>query len=121
MSLGEGTLGIAIWPAYVGACIEDPGPGPIAYGEPESTHYARGQINWGIEASSSSEQIVGRALIHAPAGIYTHLAYFRGPEGPCMSGKLQLQHPIVFPSSGVIEIYPITNDGLKLLKAQGCS
>jgi len=113
---GDGTLEIAIWPAYVGACQEDPGPGPIAYGEPQDSRYQRGQIQWGME----KDNIVGRALIHAGPGRYTHLAYFRGPEGPCMCGKIQLPHPILFPRVGVIEIYPINNSDLRLLKAQGC-
>jgi hypothetical protein len=112
----DGTLTVAVWPTYVGACREDPGPGPIAYGEPEATRYQRGQIQWGMEEGA----IVGRAVIHAEAGRYTHLAYFRGPEGPCMCGKIQLPHPILFPRAGVIEIYPITNADLGLLKAQGC-
>ena len=65
---GDGTLTIAVWPAYVGACQEDPGPGPIAYGEPEATEYQRGQIQWGME----NDEIVGRAFIHAgPGSLYT--------------------------------------------------
>ena len=63
---GDGTLTIAVWPTYVGACREDPGPGPIAYGEPEATRYQRGQIQWGMEEGA----IVGRAVIHAEAGRY---------------------------------------------------
>ena len=113
---GDGTLTIAVWPAYVGACQADPGPGPVAYGEPEATQYQRGQIQWGME----KDDIVGRALIHAGPGLYTHLAYFRGPEGSCMCGKIQLPHPILFRQPGVIEVYPITNSDLRLLKAQGC-
>lgn len=113
---GDGTLDIAVWPAYVGACQEDPGPGPVAYGEPEATRYRRGQIQWGME----NDDIVGRAVIRAEPGVYTHLAYFRGPDGPCMCGKVQLPHPIRFPRAGVIEVYPITNSDLRLLKAQGC-
>ena len=113
---GDGTLTVAVWPAYVGACQEDPGPGPVPYGEPEDTQYQRGQIQWGMQDGD----IVGRAVIHAGAGLYTHLAYFRGLEGPCMCGKIQLRHPIRFPRAGVIEVYPITNPELRLLKAQGC-
>lgn len=113
---GGGMLSVAIWPAYVGACQADPGPGPMPYGEPEATQYRRGQIQWGM----ANGDIVGRAYIQAGRGMYTHLAYFRGPEGPCMCGKIQLPHPIRFPRAGVIEVYPITNTELQLLKAQGC-
>jgi hypothetical protein len=113
---GDGTLRITVWPAYVGACQGDPGPGPVSYGEPQDTGYQRGQISWGME----NDDIVGRAFIHAGPGLYTHLAYFRGPEGPCMCGKVPLPHPISFQRSGVIEVYPITNTDLRLLNAQGC-
>lgn len=113
---GDGTLRIAVWPAYVGACQSDPGPGPVALGEPQATRYQRGQIQWGME----KDDIVGRAFIHTGPGRYTHLAYFRGPEGSCMCGKIQLPHPILFRQPGVIEVYPITNSDLRLLKAQGC-
>ena len=112
---GDGTLTIAVWPAYVGACQEDPGPGPIAYGEPEAADYHRGQIQWDME----NDEIVGRAFIHAGPGRYTHLAYFRAADGPCMCGKVQFPHPILFRQPGLIEIYPITNPDMRLLKAQG--
>ena len=113
---GDGTLTIAVWPAYVGACQSDPGAGPIAYGEPQATRYQRGQIQWSME----KDDIVGRAFIHAGRGLYTPLAYFRAADGPCMCGKVQLPHPILFRQPGVIEVYPITNSDLRLLKAQGC-
>jgi hypothetical protein len=113
---GDGVLGVAVWPTHVGACREDPGPGPVPYGEPEGSGYRRGQIQWGLEG----DEIVGRAVIHAGPGLYTHLAYFHGPDGPQMCGKVQLPHPIPFRQAGVIEVYPITNPDLRLLKAQGC-
>jgi hypothetical protein len=75
----------------------------------------RGQIHW----EHVDGDIVGRAFIHVPAGTYTHLAYFHGPEGPAMAGNMQLPHPIVYPITGVIEVYPITNPDLRLNKRQG--
>ena len=75
---------------------------------PKGRDYQRGQIQWGME----EDDIVGRAFIHAGPGLYTHLAYFRGPEGSCMCGKIQLPHPIQFRQPGVIEVYPITNADL---------
>jgi hypothetical protein len=115
VAAGDGTLNVVVWPAYVGACQEDPGPGSVPYGEPQGTEYQRGQIQWAME----NGDIVGRAFIHTGAGHYTHLAYFRGPEGPCMCGEMQLPHPILFRRAGVIEVYPITNSDLRLVKAQG--
>lgn len=116
---GHGTLAMVVWPAYVGFCTQDPGPGPTPYGEPTEPYYQRGQIQWGME----NGEIVGRALVKAPKTSplqpYTHLAYFSGPEGDCMSGKAQASQPITFHSDGVIEVYPITNTDLKLNQAQG--
>ena len=115
VAAGAGTLYIAVWPTYAGACQHDPGPGPVPYGEPQDTRYRRGQIQWGMQ----NGDIIGRTVIHAGPGRYTHLAYFHGPEGPCMCGKVQLPHPILFEHAGAIEVYPITNSDLGLLKAQG--
>jgi hypothetical protein len=117
---GSGNLSFAVWPVYVGACTEDPGVPPLAFGEPTDPSYERGQISYGHEVHDNVEQIVGRAFIKAPEGRYTHLAYFSGPEGACMTGKVQLPHPIVFVGpDNTLEVYPITNDDLKLLKTQG--
>lgn len=115
MTSADGTLALTVWPVYIGVCTEDPGPGPIAYGEPDAADYVRGQIAWSLEG----EEIVGRAVIHAPVGVFTHMAYFRGPQGPCMSGKMQLDHPIIFHRPGMIDVYPITNRDLSANKRQG--
>jgi len=112
---GRGHFGAVVWPAYAGVCVGDPGPGPIAYGEPEGTDYRRGQIQWAMEDG----EIVGRAFVNVGVGSYTHAAYFSGPEGPRQVGKYQFPHPIRFPRPGVIELYPITNPSLRLNKAQG--
>ncbi len=104
LTVAEGILQVAVWPTYVGVCQHDPGLAPIPYGEPQGTEYVRGQIHWGMERS----EIVGRAFIHAGPGLYTHLAYFHGPEGPRMCGKVQLPHPIRIPRTTVIEVHPIT-------------
>lgn len=114
-----GTFGVVVWPAYVGACQADPGPGPTPYGEPTGLDYKRGQIQWEVAANG---EIVGRAFVHVGPGYYTHLGFFSGPEGPCMVGKRQLPHPLDWHNApvGTIEIYPITNPDLGLNKAQGC-
>jgi hypothetical protein len=117
---GVGTFGAVVWPAYVGVCEGDPGPGPHAFGEPTGVEYQRGQIHWAVEDSG---EIVGRAFVHVGPGYYTHFAYFSGPEGPRMSGKRQMAQPMDWrraPATGnVIEVYPLTNPDLSLNKAQG--
>lgn len=113
----DGTLGCIVWPSYVGACEGDPAGGLIAYGEPTSPDYCRGQITWGLDGDGNVE---GRAFIKAGKGTYTHLSYFTGPEGANMVGKVQLPHPIQFDVPGVIEVYPIVNHELQLNTKQGC-
>jgi len=114
---GEGVLSLVIWPAYVGACTENPAAigGLVAYGEPETSDYQRGMIQWAQEG----DDIVGRAFIRLTKGEFTHLAYFHGPEGPAMGGAMKLPHPIVFDGPGVLEVYPITNPDLRLNQMQG--
>ena len=109
MTTVDGTLALTVWPAYIGICVEDPGPGPVANGEP-GVDYRRGQIHWAME----NGEIVGHAAIHAPRGCYTHMAYFSGPEGPCMTGRMQIAHPLRF-EGGLIDVYPITNSDLASL------
>ncbi|WP_457066790.1 hypothetical protein [Mycobacteroides abscessus] len=110
--VGDGTLAVQVWPSYVGACTMH--PLLVAFSEPNSTDYQRGQIQWGLAGDDLPRELqgqtVGRAQIKVPAGEYTHLAYFYGPEGPCQAGQgFQLAHPVRFAGAGVFEIYPITN------------
>jgi hypothetical protein len=110
LDANEGTLGLTVWPTYVGVSAGAPAGG--LHWEPHDVYYQRGQITWALEA----EQIVGRAKIYAPAGQYTHLVYFHHPEDPQSVGSVQLPHPVVFDTPGVIDVYPITNTDLGLLK-----
>lgn len=113
-SVGEGTLGVLVWPSYVGACYGEPTTGVLSVFEPsQNPRYKRGQINWGMEG----DQIVGRAFIHVPKGEYTHLLYFTHPELAEVVGSVQLPHPIIYHGDdNIIEVYPITNADLQLLK-----
>jgi len=100
----DGTLGAVVWPAHVGAIAA----GELTIGEPDSADYRRGQITWQVE----SGEVVGRAQILLPAGTYTHLCYFRTPSGPSWAGApMQLQHPVVMDTAGVLDVYPIKGAG----------
>ena len=82
------------------------------------TRYQRGQIQWGME----KEDIVGRADSSTPERAATRIwPTSAAPKGPCMCGKIQLPHPILFPRAGVIEIYPITNSDLGSAESAGLS
>ncbi|SKM80842.1 Uncharacterised protein [Mycobacteroides abscessus subsp. massiliense] len=111
MVSSDGTLAVEVWPTYVGACMGH--PLLAVYSEPDDLAYQRGQIYWGPAGDDLPElrgQTIGRAKISVPAGEYTHLAYFYGPEGPCQAGQgFQLPHPVRFTTAGTFEVYPITN------------
>lgn len=111
MGGSDGILSVQVWPSYVGACYGH--PLLSVYSEPNSVDYQRGQIFWGPagdDLPGLRGQTVGRGKIAVPAGEYTHLAYFYGPEGPCQAGQgFQLPHPQRFPTAGIFEVYPIVN------------
>jgi hypothetical protein len=115
MAGGSGTLQLVVWPSYVGVSCGAPNDG-LHFEPTTMAGYDRGQISWGLEDG----QIVGRALIHAPADLtYSHLVYFTHPTEPTSVGNRQLPHPITFTTAGVIEVYPITNEDLAMNKRQG--
>jgi hypothetical protein len=100
---GELILGAEVWPTHVGVTTEHPGNSKWAATEP-SYHldYIRGQIEW-IAVSDSGP--VGKAKIHVPPGLYTYMVYLHGPGSlPMMCGSRQLSHPVLFETSGVIDI-----------------
>jgi hypothetical protein len=115
MSAGDGTLAMVVWPSYVGVSCGAPNDG--MHWEPaSSTDYERGQIQWGME----NGEIVGRALIHVPAGVeFTHFVYFTHPTDPVSIGNRQMPYPYRPETAGVLEVYPITNPDLALNKRQG--
>ena len=100
---GEIIFSAEIWPTHIGVTSEHPGPGPQPMTEPVfHLDYIRGQIEW---VAVSETGPVGRAKIHVPPGLYTHMVYLHGPGSlPKMVGLRQLSHPVLFETSGVIDI-----------------
>lgn len=112
---GDGTLGVIVWPSYVGVSHGEPNDG-MHFEPSASPDYERGQISWGMD----NGDIVGRALVSVPAGMeFTHFLYFTHPTHPQSIGNRKMLHPIKFPTAGVIEVYPITNPDLAMNKRQG--
>lgn len=104
---GDGTLGVFVWPVYIG--LSDGAPDPGCTGEPfMHPDYQRGQITW---TAMPGGEVVGRATIHVAAGSYTHLTYHYGPSvwpsGPQLMGSRQLEYGLRFPHAGVVTIDPI--------------
>jgi hypothetical protein len=102
-----GYLGVSVWPTYVGIAAGDPGPGPVPDHEPFGhVDYERGQIHWRTE----NGEILGRAQISVPKGVYTHLVFCYGPIQEMQAGPGHpLEQPIVFDRAGFIDLDPIQN------------
>ena len=108
---GVGTLGVIVWPVYIGAALEGTMP-PHSINEPHNSGYERGQIHW--YPVDDERQIVGRATIILPAGTYTHFVYFKHPTLPAACGVAKLPHPLVFRAPTVLDVDPIINSDLAL-------
>lgn len=113
---GEGTLGLIVWPAYIGAVNAELGLPPFALAEPEvGEEYQRGQINWGYRDG----QIVGRARVLLPAGRFTHWVYFQHPTDRAITGVKKMPHDLVFKlARNIVDVDPIVNDDLALNVSQ---
>jgi hypothetical protein len=100
---GEIIFSAEVWPTHVGFTFEHPGPGPQPIAEPVfHIGYVRGQINWTVMPNG---EIVGNTKVYVPKGTYTHMVYLHGPGNlPMMCGLRTIEHPVVFTTSGVIEI-----------------
>lgn len=112
---GVGVLGAIVWPTHLGAVTGHPGPGPKPANEPtDSPDYERGQIEWMLETSGPfAGEIVGRALLNVPAGVYEYLVFCHGPGSlPKMINATKFEHPLVYEKAGVMEVYPIRNNAV---------
>lgn len=103
----QGVLTVVVWPPYVGLTQGHPGEGPLAEHEPfEDMNYSRGQVVWRTPLPGV---VMGRAEIYVPTGVYTHVAFFSGPQRAALMGTKPLEQPMVFNRPGVVELDPIVN------------
>jgi hypothetical protein len=109
---GVGTLAMTVWPVYIGVCNADLGLPPFLLPEPiGDPNYQRGQITW----EHRNGQIVGRARIHCPPGVYTHFVYFHHPTENRISGLTKMPHPVRFTEpTNILDVDPIVNTDLAL-------
>lgn len=109
---GEGTLGLIVWPAYIGVVNAELGLPPFALAEPEiGEEYQRGQISWKYRG----ERIVGRARILCPAGRFTHFVYFQHPTDRAITGVKKMSHVLEFNlARNILDVDPIVNEDLAL-------
>lgn len=104
--VGQGVLGVVVWPTFMGVSAGPPGPGPVPEHEPVGDlNYSRGQITWRTEPDG---RVWGSAQVYAPRGVWTHFLFCHGPT-EMMIGERRLEHPIVFDRPGIIDILPIEN------------
>jgi hypothetical protein len=111
---GEGSLGITIWPVYIGAALVDSTP-PFTISEPHDGGYGRGQIIW--TPVPDARQVIGRARIMLPPGTYTHFLYFHHPTRPQACGVMQMDHPLVCTEPvTILDVDPIVNNDMQLAR-----
>lgn len=110
-SVADGKLSFTVWPAWIGLCNADLGTPPFTVAEPtDDPSYKRGQIQWRHEDG----EIVGSARVHAPAGIYTHFAFYQHPTERQLTGITKMPHALHLTEFHTLDIDPIKNTDLEL-------
>jgi hypothetical protein len=113
----EGTLGVVVWPVYIGAAMEGATP-PFHVNEPHNGGYRRGTIAW--IPVPDSRQVIGRARILVPPGVYTHFVYFHHPVAGQCCGVAKMDFPVHCTEPlTVLDVDPIVNSDLALLTMKG--
>ena len=102
----DGVLSAVIWPNYVGACT-DRGEEPISHPD-----YGRGMIRWDVMPNG---ELVGRAKVLVPPGMWTHILYCPHPSSPQVTAAQKLAHPCVLTSAGEIALDCITESDIRPL------
>jgi hypothetical protein len=106
-------LNAIVWPVYVGVSNCHPGAvvGACPMGEPWwHPDYERGQITWERmppDLLHVDGEILGRALIKAPAGIWTHWVFCSGFQQAALMDSTLMDFPTVLQQSTVIDLRPI--------------
>jgi hypothetical protein len=111
--LGPGNTGVnatlkaIVWPVYVGVSNQHPGgiEGACPHGEPWGhPDYERGQITWERQPGG---EILGRALIKAPPGIWTHWVFCSGYQQAALMDTTQMDFPTALQQATIIDLRPI--------------
>lgn len=107
------TLGAIVWPVYVGVSNGHPGGvvGAVPIGEPWGhPDYERGQITWERQPPSvlyPEGEILGRALIKAPPGIWTHWVFCSGFQQAALMDTTPMDFPTALQQCTIIDLRPI--------------
>jgi hypothetical protein len=107
------SLGAIVWPVYVGVSNCHPGAivGACPIGEPWGHRdYERGQITWERQAPTlltPEGEILGRAMIRVPAGIWTHYVFCSGFQQAALMDATQMDFPTALQQATVIDLRPI--------------
>ena len=71
-----------------------------------------------MEAGRRLGQVIGRAQIICPPGVYTHFVYFHHPTRREACGVTKMDHPLRFAELTVLVVDPIENQDLRLAKVE---
>ena len=113
----EGYLSVTVWPVYIGCALEDSTP-PHTLAEPHNGGYERGTIVW--TPVPDGRQVIGRARIVLPPGVYTHFLYFHHPSRPACCGVAKMDHPLTCTEPvTILDVDPILNSDMALLTTRG--
>lgn len=108
----EGTFSVLVWPVYIGAALEGTTP-PFTVAEPHNGGYQRGTILW--TPVPDERQVIGRAQILLPPGVYTHFVYFHHPTRPKTCGVTKMEHPLYCTEPlTILDVDPIVNPDLMM-------
>jgi hypothetical protein len=103
---GEGVLKFDVWPTFLGVAGQINGSDTVRepFGVP---NYERGQIDWSANAAG---EVVGKARVCLPAGVYTHYVFWAGPQQlSSVMGMTKLDEPVVFDRPGFLDVDPINH------------
>jgi hypothetical protein len=107
------TLQAILWPVYVGVSHGHPGgvtgacPMNEPWGHPD---YERGQITWERQPPTllfPEGEILGRALIRVPAGIWTHWVFCSGFQQAALMDCTQMDFPTALQQATIVDLRPI--------------
>jgi hypothetical protein len=103
---GQGQLSFIVWPNHAGA-VDVNGKEPMF-----GLEYKRGPITWDLDDNG---ELIGHARIEVPAGEWQWIIYCYNPFNPGYIAVSKLDHTLLLPEPGYIDLTHITKDEIKLL------
>jgi len=102
---GFGVLSMLVWPTHAGA-VNHVGEEPMS-----NLDYRRGQIDWAV---GDDGKIRGHTKIFVPAGHWCWIIYTHHPTEPTLITTRKLEHPLILPIPGIIDLHGIDENDIQL-------